>query len=152
MPAVDEDQIWGEAEVTYADWKGTAQLDERMTGTSLYDLVGLDRNDWMIIGLDLGGGEHRHTLRVLAVPAGTGIHNQDELRVTAFFIHDVDPYQVLQRMTHVFELRLRLRALVGREIRVVQRSDVPEQEEPLPSAGQVQLRQQGHELLDDDVV
>ena len=125
---VDEDYLWGDAEVTYPDWKGTAQLDERMTGRSLYELVGLDQDDWMIVGLDLGGGEHRHSLHVVAVPAGTDIHEQGEVRATDFLIHDVDPYEVLQQMTHMFELRLRLRALVGREIRIVERSDVPEQD------------------------
>jgi hypothetical protein len=126
--AVGADYVWGEAEVTYPDWKGTAQLDERMTGqTSLYDLVGLNHDEWLIIGLDLGGGEHKHNLHVIAVPAGTNIHGQDEVQATDFLIHDVDPYQVLQAMTHVFELRMRLRGLVGVSIRIVEQSDVPEQ-------------------------
>jgi hypothetical protein len=28
---MDDGEIWGEASVSFPDWKGTAQLDERMT-------------------------------------------------------------------------------------------------------------------------
>jgi hypothetical protein len=126
--AASADYVWGDAEVTHPDWKGTAQLDQKITGqTSLYDLVGLDHDEWMIIGLDLGGGEHKHNLHVIAVPAGTNIHDQDEIQATDFLIHDVDPYRLLKAMSHVFELRMRLRALVNVPIRIVELSDVPEQ-------------------------
>lgn len=55
LPMVTDGFLWGDAEVTYPDWNGTAQLDERMTGVHLNDLVGLDSGEWMIIGLDIGG-------------------------------------------------------------------------------------------------
>jgi hypothetical protein len=38
----------------------------RMTGKSINEVVGLS-DDWLIIGLDLGGGENRHELQVIAV-------------------------------------------------------------------------------------
>ncbi|WP_152364936.1 hypothetical protein [Microlunatus speluncae] len=49
---------WGDATVSYPDWKGTFQIDEKMTGpTSIYDLTTINRDEWMIIGFDWGGGE-----------------------------------------------------------------------------------------------
>ncbi|GIG34742.1 hypothetical protein [Cellulomonas pakistanensis] len=132
------DYIWGDASVTYDDWHGTAQLDERMTGRLLNKLVGLDAEDWWIVGLDIGGGERVHELRVLAVhrdvvPEGGDVlrkiaaANDGEIPVTSFLIHDVDPYAVLRAMTHSFDLRLRRRGTVGLPVRVQRLADVPEQ-------------------------
>lgn len=53
LVAVDEDLVWGDAEITYPDWKGTARLNERMTGRSVYELVGPPQDEWIIVGLDL---------------------------------------------------------------------------------------------------
>lgn len=129
--------IWREAEVGYPDWKGTIQVDERKTGRQLNELVGLNDN-WMIIGLDIGGGEHDHHLKVLAVdgriaPDGGDIypriaaaHNGD-LPVTEFLIHDADPYEILKAMTHMLDLRLRVRNVVDIPIRIEHQGDVPEQ-------------------------
>lgn len=61
------DYIWRDAEATYPDWNGTAQLDQRMTAAGVEELIGLDRDEWFVIGLDVGGGEHKHVLRVVAV-------------------------------------------------------------------------------------
>jgi hypothetical protein len=136
---MDNGFIWRDAEVTYPDWKGTAQLDQRMTSAGIEEVVGLDRDEWMVIGIDIGGGELDHDLRVVAVhreivPDGGGVlpriadANGGEIPVTEFLIHDVDPYAVLRAITHVFELRLRLRGADGLPIRVVGQSDVPEQD------------------------
>lgn len=131
------DYIWGDAEVTYPDWQGTIQVDERRTGTQLDELVGLDFDRWGIVGIDIGGGESGHTLHVLAVDKQkTGdAHYEDvaaanggELPVTDFLIHDADPYAVLQALTHVLELRMRVRSTVGLTIRVTALGDVPEQD------------------------
>jgi hypothetical protein len=49
---------WGDASVSFPDWVGTAQLDQKMTGpVDLYDLTGVDPDEWLIVGLDFGGGE-----------------------------------------------------------------------------------------------
>src|SRR4051794_32680411 len=106
--------IWGPAEVTYPDFSGNAQLDMRMTGKSINEVVGL-RDDWLIIGLDLGGGENRHELQIIAVhkdamPAGGDVlpgmaqNSGGEIHATSWLIHDVDPYEVLRAITHVFEM------------------------------------------------
>ena len=137
--SVTDGFIWRAAEVTYPDWDGTAQLDERMTGAQLNELVGLDSDEWMIIGLDIGGGEHRHELRVVAVHSslvsdggdvlpGIAGSNRGEIPATEFLIHDVDPYEVLQAISHMFEFRLRLRGARDLPIRIMSTADVPEQE------------------------
>jgi hypothetical protein len=129
------DYIWGDAEVGYPDWQGTIQVDERRTGTQLNELVGLDFDTWGIVGIDIGGGEHAHSLNVLAVDrrendasyAEVAAANGGELPVRSFLIHDVDPYKVLQALTHVLDLRMRVRSTVGLPIRVTSLGDVSEQ-------------------------
>ena len=129
--------IWGDAQVTYPGWQGTAQLDERMTGRSLYKVIGLDRDKWFVIGLDIGGGEPSHDLRVVAVhrdlvPVGGDVlpriaaSNGGEIPATEFLVRDVNPYEVLQAITHMFELRLKLRACQDIPIRIMSQSDVPD--------------------------
>ena len=62
-----EGLFWGDAEVTYPDWVGTAQLDEKMTTPTIQDIVDLDHDEWLIVGIDIGGGESGHNVKVLAV-------------------------------------------------------------------------------------
>lgn len=126
--------IWGDAQVTYPDFSGTAQLDKRMTGKSVNEVVGLG-DEWLVIGLDLGGGETRHELQVIAVHkdampsglAGMAEASGGEIHATSFLVHDVDPYEVLRAITHQFELRLRVRGTLDYPIRIMSQADVPEQ-------------------------
>lgn len=134
-----ESYIWGEASVTYPDWNGTVRLDQRKTVAPLADLIGLDADSWMIIGFDIGGGEHengRHTLNVYAVSRELITATADvmpqiaadhggEIPVTQFLVHDVDPYEILRTITHQFDLRLRSRGSRDFPIRVVELGDVP---------------------------
>lgn len=133
--------LWDEANVTYPDMKGTAQLDVSMTRARIEQLVGLDDNKWHVIGLDIGGGETDHDLRVIAIPTDNMPDGGDVLReisaasggevqATEFLIHDADPYEILRAISHVFELRLRVARLTDEDIRVriVAHGDVPEQE------------------------
>lgn len=132
------DFIWEAARVTYPDWNGNAQLDQRMTAAGLEELVGLDPDEWMIAGFDIGGGESGQFLRVVAVsrdviPDGGDVYpriaeaNGGEIPATEFLIHDVDPYEILRKITHVFELRMRARGTRDIPIRVVAQGDVPPQ-------------------------
>ncbi|MBO4140145.1 hypothetical protein J5U46_08325 [Micromonospora tulbaghiae] len=124
-------EAWGEASVTYPDWKGTAQLDERMTvpWKGLARTVGLDGDQWQVVGFSIGGGEHGYDLRVVATPVDVWekVKPDDdaEIEVTEFLVHNVDPLAILQQMTHVFELKMRLRGLDGRQVRVRALSDLP---------------------------
>lgn len=133
--------LWGEASVTYPDMKGSAQLDVSMTRARIEQLVGLDDNEWFVIGLDIGGGETDHVLRVIAIPRNNMPESVDmlpkvaaasggEIQATEFVIHDVDPYEVLRAISHMFDLRIRLAKLADEDIRVriVAHGDIPEQE------------------------
>ncbi|WP_203135341.1 hypothetical protein [Microbacterium sp. JZ31] len=131
--------IWRDAEVTYPDWNGTAQLDEKMTGKTPEHVVGLDPDEWSVIGFDIGGGETRHELHVIAVHRedmldGGDVYpriaeaNGGEIPATEFLVHDVDPYEFLRAITHMFELRMRVRGTRDFPIRIVRQSDIPEQE------------------------
>jgi len=122
--------LWRDAEVTYPDWSGIAQLDERKTSKQIEEVVGLDGDEWMVIGLDIGGGEHDHELRVVAVhrnlvPGGGDV--LPKIAATEFLVHDVDPYEVLHAITHMFEMRLRTRGSRDLPIRITSQSDLPEQ-------------------------
>lgn len=123
--------IWGDANVTFPDWKGTAQLDERMTTPweGLARTFGLDPDRWQVVGFSIGGGEHGHDLRIVAAPqdvwARANSDDNAEIEVTEFLVHNVDPFDVLKRMTHVFELKMTLRHVDGQRVRVRTLSDLP---------------------------
>ncbi|NEN04728.1 hypothetical protein G3T36_02485 [Diaminobutyricibacter tongyongensis] len=134
---VVEPYEWGEASVTNPDWSGTAQLDQRMTAAGIEEVVGLDPERWMVVGIDIGGGEHSHEIHVLAVdhaifPNGQDVFpriaeaNGGAIPVTDFLVHDADPYAVLKAVTHVFELRMRTRGTRDIPIQVTALGDAPE--------------------------
>ncbi|WP_410673797.1 hypothetical protein [Amycolatopsis sp. cmx-4-68] len=124
-------EIWGDASVAFPDWKGTAQLDERMTvpWEGLARAVGLDPEQWQVVGFNIGGGENGFHLRIYATPGDVWerVKPDDgaEVEVTEFLVHDVDPLAILQRMTHGFELNMRIRSLDNRVVRVRALSDLP---------------------------
>jgi hypothetical protein len=126
-----DEEIWGDASVTYPDWKGTAQLDERKTmpWEGLARTVGLDHEQWQVVGFSIGGGERGYQLRVLATPRDVWekVKPDDaaEVEVTEFLVHDVDPLAILRQMTHMFELNMRIRGLDRREVRIRALSDLP---------------------------
>lgn len=128
-----EHQIWRDAEVTFPDWSGTAQLDEKKTNTETIDQrLGLDPDKEHVVGLDIGGGERVHNIRVVVAQweAIEALKNgeTDELPVTEYLVHDVDPYEFLKSITHRFELRMRKRVAQGKTIRVTELGDIPEQD------------------------
>jgi hypothetical protein len=130
---VDEYQ-WGYAEVGFPDWKGTAQLDEKMTGTeSIYDYTGVDEDEFMIIGLDFGGGESgMQDLHVIAVRKveldGRHIADVADLRAVDIQVHDVDGWEVVKKMTHYLDVRFRRRAVENATITITELLDSPPQD------------------------
>jgi len=124
-------ELWGDASVTFPDWKGTAQLDERKTipWDGLARTLGLDTNAWQVVGFSVSGGEHGFDLRIVASPSEVWkSFNRDdggEIEVTEFLVHDVDPLLILSQMTHMFELKMLIRGLSGNQVRVRALSDLP---------------------------
>lgn len=127
---------WGHATVAYPDWVGTAQLDQKLTGpVDIYDLTAVDRDEWLIIGLDFGGGETgMHTPHVIAVRkselAEQHIYEMPNIRAADIQIHGVEPFELLQRITHLLDMRFRIRSVRDATITITELLDVPPQEEP----------------------
>ncbi len=117
-------------------WNGVARLELRQTELSLEESVGLTPADWKIVGMDLGGGECDHGLRVMAVhrsdiPQGDSAldklaeTNGGSIPVTEFLIHDVKPYDFLVSITKTFGLHLRVDEFATLPLRVVTHADSP---------------------------
>lgn len=128
---VDEYE-WGFAEVSYPDWSGTAQLDQKMTGSvDVYSLTGIDPDEWQIIGLDFGAGESgMHNLHVIAVRASDWSADMDmsDVRAADIQIHNgVDPFDLLRQMTHLLDMRFRIRAVADAKITITEHLDEPPQ-------------------------
>ena len=124
---------WGEASVSFPDWSGTAQLDQKMTGSvDIYSLTGVDRDEWVIIGLDFGGGESgMHISHVIAVRASEWNVNSDlsHIKAADIQVHAVDdPFDLLRQIMHVFDMRFRIRAVKDSTITITELLDVPPQD------------------------
>ena len=126
-------ELWGDARVTFSDWKGTAQLDERRTvpWEGLARTVGLDADEWQVVGFSITGGEHRFDLLIVATPREVWENfkpdDGSDIEVTEFLVHDVDPLLILRQMAHMFELKMFIRGLSGDRVRVTARSDRPKE-------------------------
>lgn len=126
-------ELWGDASVTFPDWKGTAQLDERRTvpWEGLARTCGLEADSWQVVGFSVGGGEHGFDLRIVASPREVwkNFNPEDggEIEATQFLVHDVDPLAILSQMTHMFELKMLIRGLSGDQVRVRALSDLPKE-------------------------
>lgn len=134
-----EPYVWQDASVTYTDFIGTAALDHRMTGESPYSVAGIDEEKWLVVGFDMGGGEHDHNLKVIAVDLEnipderTNVidflmKEHGHVPVHELVIHDADPYEFLKQITHMFELRMRISHLSDKKIVVTDVVDIPKQD------------------------
>ncbi len=129
-----DEHEWGHAEVGFPDWKGTAQLDEKLTGPeSIYDWTGVDEDEFQIIGFSFGGGESGvHDPHVIAVRKSERgdrhISDISDIRAVDIQIHDVDPFELLLKMTHYLDVRFRLRAVENATITITELLDSPPQE------------------------
>lgn len=124
---------WTDANVTFPDWSGTAQLDEKHTGpTDIYDYTGVDRDEWQIIGLDFGGGESgMHKPHVIAVRVseldGRHIADVNDIKAADIQVHGIGAFELLQKMTHVLDMRFRTRATQNATITITELLDSPPQ-------------------------
>jgi hypothetical protein len=130
--AIDEYE-WGHASVSFPDWIGTAQLDEKMTGrVGIYELAGIDSEEFQIIGLDFGGGESgMHDPHVIAVRKSElgerHISDVSDVRAVDIQIHDVDPFDLLRQMIHLLDMRFRIRSVKDATITITEVLDQPPQ-------------------------
>src|SRR5438270_828627 len=88
----------GAASTQYSEWKGTAAFDLPDRDELLYDLAGVNRDEWFIIGMEIGGGrvgegDLSSRVSVYAVPADAGLDHDTIVRqggadVTEFIVAD----------------------------------------------------------------
>ena len=122
---------WGDASVSFPDWIGTAQLDQKMTGTvGVYELTGIDRDEWLIVGLEFAGGESgMHNPHVIAVRQSEWgerhISDVSDVRAADIEIHGVDAFELLRQMTHMLNMRFRIRATKNATITITELLDEP---------------------------
>lgn len=121
------DYEWSGASVSFPDWKGTFQIDQRLTRPyDLYKSAGVDPAQWTIIGFDWGAGETGvHTMHAIVVPKGTDLTG-DEIQATDLALHYVDPFKFILEMVHSADFRMRSRELERKTIRITALGDVPE--------------------------
>ena len=53
---MNEPNVLGEATEQYTDLKGTVAFDDPHDDDLLYELAGLDREQWTIVGVSVAGG------------------------------------------------------------------------------------------------
>lgn len=134
---MDDGFIWKAPHFPSPDWAGTAHLDQDRS-FDLAQLAGLDGEEWLVVGFDIRGGERGHDLRVVAVhrdlmPEAADVlpriaaENGGEIPATEFVVHDVEPYDVLQRISRRFELQMRARGSRDLPIRITAQLEGPEQ-------------------------
>ncbi|BBX87863.1 hypothetical protein MAUB_57360 [Mycolicibacterium aubagnense] len=124
-----------EASVTYPDWVGDVALEKTMAGnTAIYDLAGLDAEEWQIIGLDLGatrsGASHPHVIAVRkSTLGGKHIAELDSIEAVDIQLHNVDPWDLLLAIANMLDIRLRLRAVENATIAITELLDSPPQDD-----------------------
>jgi hypothetical protein len=125
---------WGDASVGHPDWIGTAQLDQKITGTvDVYSLTGIDPEEWLIIGLDFGGGDTGwHNPHVIAVRKSElgerHISEVSDVRAADIKIHSVDdPFELLRQITHLLDMRFRINSTKNATITITELLDEPPQ-------------------------
>lgn len=120
---------WGPAEVAYPDWKGTAQIDEKLTGEeSIYTIAGIDQDEWTIIGLDFGGGESGfHSPEIVVVPRGTDL-DSGRIEGRLIRLHEVETFDLLSRIIHLLSMKFRTRRVESAQIVITSVGDIPTQQ------------------------
>ncbi|WP_396909545.1 hypothetical protein [Mycolicibacterium sp.] len=124
---------WGDASVTYPDWGGTAVLEGKMTGSEdIYDFTGIDRDEWQIVGLDLGGGGNLMDTHIIAVRKSdddTHLSERSHVEAADIRVHGLDPFELLRKLTKQLDIRMRVRAVKNATIMVTELLDEPPQED-----------------------
>jgi hypothetical protein len=71
----------GDASVQYNDMRGTVAIDGPDFPEELYQLAGLDRDEWSIVGYEIYGGYEASYAHVWAMPIGSATY--EDLKTAA---------------------------------------------------------------------
>ena len=132
--------VWGDATTTRSDWVGTVAFEETQVLPSVYEITGIDADEWLIVGLELRalaparpGQSHNAKTHVIAVRRseleGWDLWNDRELQAVDLRVHEVDGFELFFQMTQEVDIRLRLRTTEHAAIRITEFLDHPSQVE-----------------------
>ena len=134
--------VLGAVTVQYDDYVGTAAADDAdalIAGRSLYQMVGLDRDQWLIVSVELARSQHSDRVSVYAIDRYkhplSGLADLEAgpdfafgVPVVAFDLPASVPAQDF--MTEAFQrisVRLTLQSVTGQSLNVVDRRPVEDQ-------------------------
>jgi hypothetical protein len=103
----------GSAQVTWNDYVGTAAADDAQVlfnTRSLYEIAGLNRDEWTIVGLDFAMGPSERVVLYAAARSEDELAEAEQVAVTAF--HLASSLQLDQFLREVFN-RLSVRLLTS---------------------------------------
>lgn len=127
------------AHVQLDEYLGTVAAEHDITihGDDLYEVVGLDRDKWTILGIEFydGTGPQHGSVDVYAIDREAhDVHSYDRLReiadgdgalpVTHFAVHGVRPEQISQRVFKRYKVQLRSASTADVELRVEAQGDL----------------------------
>ncbi|TXH19387.1 MAG: hypothetical protein E6R06_24615 [Mycobacterium sp.] len=122
--------------LAHIDWVGSIALDKKITGeTGIYELTGIDRDEFMIIGLEWGAGElGAHNAHVIAVRRSDWDNRKNaadlgQIDAVDIQVHGVDPFGLLLAITHYLDIKMRLRVVENSTITITELLDSPPQED-----------------------
>ena len=101
----------GSAQVTWNDYVGTAAADDAevlLNTRSLYEIAGLNRDEWAIVGMDFSMGPSERVVLYAAARSDAEPSLEDQVAVTAF--HLASSVQLDRFLREVFN-RLSVRLL-----------------------------------------
>ncbi|WP_146249244.1 hypothetical protein [Curtobacterium sp. MCLR17_042] len=131
----------GPAHVQYDQWLGTAAAEDDITVNSddLYEVVGLDRTKWTIIGIEFFDGTSTRASRVTVQALDRAKHGlqhaqHEELRaftdsrghlpVTSFEVHGTQAEDITKRVFKRYMVRLTTASFADAPLRVEELGDL----------------------------
>ncbi|QWS33049.1 hypothetical protein [Curtobacterium aetherium] len=131
----------GPARVQHDQWLGTAAAEEDITTTSddLYEVVGLDRAKWTIVGLEFFDGTSARASRVTVQALDRVKHglldaryedlraftdSRGHLPVTSFEVHGTQVEEITKRVFKRYMVRLTTASFADTPLRVEKLGDL----------------------------
>jgi hypothetical protein len=109
----------GPANTQYTDWTGTTAMDGDADFGRMYDLCGIGRDEWWIVGVSIYREQGFSSLTVYAVPTAEapdyehlqelGQQHNGKLPVTEFRLDEVDAWEFIDKSFKRFHVVATLR-------------------------------------------
>ena len=123
---------WGAPSVgMFPKWQGGMSVDFKMDSDSdVYAITGIDRDEWTIIGFEWRASDRQWgDVNAIVVPSEVRIsESPTRIEATALRLHDVSITEILPKIVHKGDFRMRRSHLANSEITITSLGDVPEQD------------------------